>query len=230
MITPTRLKNALDTPALLLTLLLLPLAVVAAQAPQDQHEAHRLHRDPTAYIAALDDPQRDAWQKPDDVLTALALEAGDVVADIGAGSGYFTLRLANHVGPSGRVYAVDLSSEMLAEVRRKVEAAELDNVTPVEATAEDPRLPAGGVDVIFICDTWHHIEDRAEYLGKLQAALAPDGRLAIVDFHKRPLPVGPPEAMKLTRDEVVAEATAAGFALADEHTFLPHQYFLVFHR
>jgi ubiquinone/menaquinone biosynthesis C-methylase UbiE len=228
MITDARLKKR---PFRWILLPLAPLALtqlLAAQAPKTAHEAHQLHRDPRSYIAALDDPQRDAWQKPADVLMALGLHPGDTVADIGAGSGYFTLRFSHHVGPGGRVYAVDISDDMLAEVKRKVSDAGLTNVMPVHATADDPKLPEGGVDLIFICDTWHHIENRPSYLGRLRTALKPNGRLAIVDFHKKPLPVGPPESMKLTRAEVVAEATAAGFSVAEEPTFLPYQYFLVF--
>jgi ubiquinone/menaquinone biosynthesis C-methylase UbiE len=205
--------------------LVLPVPAVA-QTVATQHDAHRLHNDPTKYIAALDDPARDAWQKPHDVLMALGLRDGDVVADIGAGSGYFALRFARHVG-AGKVLAVDVSQPMLDELTKRAAAAKLTNVTPVLARHDDPTLPSGGVNVVFTCDTWHHIEQRPAYLAKVRQALAPGGRFVIVDFHKD-APVGPPASMKLTRAEVLAEVQAAGFVLADEPTFLPHQYFLVF--
>jgi ubiquinone/menaquinone biosynthesis C-methylase UbiE len=201
-------------------------APAVAQTVATQHDAHRLHNDPTKYMAALDDPARDAWQKPHEVLMALGLKEGDVVADIGAGSGYFALRFARHVG-AGRVLAVDVSQPMLDELTTRAKAAALSNVTPVLARPDDPTLPDEGVNVIFTCNTWHHIERRPTYLAKVKQALAPGGRFVIVDFHKD-APVGPPASMKLTRDEVLAEARAAGFALANEPTFLPHQYFLVF--
>ena len=206
---------------------LLPTEPHAAQTVATPHDAHRLHNDPTKYMASLDDPARDAWQKPHEVVAALDLKPGQVVADIGAGSGYFALRFARHVGATGKVLAVDVSRPMLDEIARRAAAASLANVTPVLARPDDPTLPAGGVDLVFTCDTWHHIEDRASYLGKLKQALKPGGRFVIVDFHKD-APVGPPASMKLTRAEVLAEVERAGFTLAGEPTFLPHQYFLVF--
>jgi ubiquinone/menaquinone biosynthesis C-methylase UbiE len=199
-----------------------------AQHAPSAHEAERLHADPAAYKAALDDPARDVWQKPHEVVAALALADGDVVADIGSGTGYFAMRFARHVGRGGKVYAVDISPEMVRHLEQRVREAGLDNVASVLAGPHDPLLPQGGVDAIFVCDTWHHVEERPVYLAKLRAALKPDGRLVIVDFHERDLPVGPPRSMKLSRDEVVQEIRQAGFRLAQEHTFLPYQYFLVF--
>ena len=200
---------------------------VAAQTVATAHDAHRLHNDPTAYMASLDDPARDAWQKPHEVVMALDLKPGMTVADIGAGSGYFTLRFARHVGANGAVLAVDVSQPMLDEVRKRADAASLGTVRTVLARPDDPLLPAAGVDVVFTCDTWHHIEQRPAYLAKVRRALKPGGRFVIVDFHKD-APVGPPPEMKLTRAEVLAEVQQAGFALAAEPTMLPHQYFLVF--
>jgi ubiquinone/menaquinone biosynthesis C-methylase UbiE len=206
------------------------LFVATPAAPQTvatTHDAHRLHNDPTAYMASLDDPARDAWQKPHEVVMALDLKPGMTVADIGAGSGYFTLRFARHVGTEGAVLAVDVSQPMLDEVGRRARAASLATVRPVLARPDDPLLPTAGVDVVFICDTWHHIEQRQAYLAKIRRALKAGGRFVIVDFHKDS-PVGPPASMKLTRAEVLAEVRQAGFTLASEPTMLPHQYFLIF--
>jgi len=208
---------------------LLAPATAAAQTAPTHEAADHLHRDPRTYMAALDDPRRDAWQKPHDVITALGLKAGDRVADIGAGSGYFALRFAQHVGSAGRVYASDLSEHMVKEVASRAEKAGLANVEAVQAKPDDPGLPPGAADVIFICNTWHHIEARTAYAARLASALTPGGRLVIVDF-KKDAPVGPPREMKLTREEVVKEIEAAGFTLSREHGFLPHQYFLEFSR
>lgn len=207
------------------------LAAAASAAAQVHHatmdDVHRTHADPRAYIASLDRPEREAWQKPHEVISALQLSPGDVVADIGAGSGYFALRFAHHVGPTGKVLAVDVSQPMLDELTTRARAASLRNVVPLLTPPDDPRLPDGGVQLVFSCDSWHHIDQRAAYLTKIKRALAPGGRLVIVDFHKD-APMGPPPAMKRTRADVLAEVEAAGFRLAAEHTFLPHQYFLVF--
>ena len=222
----TTVRRAVCSALPAVVFLLLP-ALAAGQAVPTEHAAEHLHGDPRAYKAALDDPARDAWQKPHEVVSALDLAQGDTVADIGAGTGYFSLRFARHVGPSGKVYAVDLSPDMVAELKTRAAAAGLGNVVPVQAGATDPRLPAGEVDVVFFCNVWHHIEARGEYLATLKPSLSAGGRLVIVDFHKD-APMGPPASMKLTREEVVAELESAGFALRQEHTFLPHQYFLVF--
>lgn len=199
----------------------------AAQAPRDQHEAHRLHQDPKAYVAALDDPRRDAYQKPAEVIAALGVKAGDTVADIGAGSGYFALRLAEAVGAGGRVYAVDVSPDMVRHLNARVRDAKLANVSTILAPPDDPLLPVA-VDLVLIVNVWHHIDDQASYLAQLKRALEPGGRLVMIDFHKREMPVGPPVAMKIAREDLLAQMTTHGFGLTAEHTFLPHQYFLVF--
>jgi ubiquinone/menaquinone biosynthesis C-methylase UbiE len=189
---------------------------------------HGLHRDSKAYIAMLEDPGRDAYQKPEQVVAALALKAGMAVADIGAGSGYFTVRLAGALGETGRVFAVDISPDMILHLNRRLRDAGVPNVWTILSAPDDPLLRDASVDVFFICDTWHHIEDRPKYLGLMKRMLRPGGRIAIVDFHKRPLPFGPPLEMKIAREDVVKEMEGAGLHLAAEHTFLPYQYFLVF--
>jgi ubiquinone/menaquinone biosynthesis C-methylase UbiE len=199
----------------------------AAQAPKTQHEMHRLHGDPAAYIAALEDPKRDAYQKPHEVMEALAVKPGEVIADIGAGSGYFAVRLAHHVGPSGRVYAVDISPEMIRHLHKRIRDAKLLNLSPILAEPGDPLLPQA-VDRFLIVDVWHHVEDQAAYLAKLKAHLKPGGQVVMIDFQKRDLPVGPPAAMKIAREDLVKQMEQHGFRVAKEHTFLPYQYFLVF--
>ncbi len=196
--------------------------------PRDAHDMHALHRDHRAYVAMLEDPARDAWQKPREVIEALALRPGQVVADIGSGSGYFTLRFAHHVGDQGRVYAVDVDPEMVRDLNRRVRDLGRRNVVTVLADPDDPLLPDASVDRFVIVDTWHHIADQARYLGLMKRMLRPAGQVVMIDFQKKDLPVGPPPAMKIARDDLVRQLEQSGFRLAAEHTFLPYQYFLVF--
>jgi ubiquinone/menaquinone biosynthesis C-methylase UbiE len=199
------------------------LAGVAAVAAWGQ-VAHQ-HHPPSSeeYVRVLEDPQRDAWQKPHEVVMALGLKTTETVADIGAGSGYFTRRFAMH---AGKVYAVDIDAKLL-------EAAMKDapkNVEAVLATPDDPMLPAASVDTIFFCDVLHHIDGRAAYYPKLAKALKPGGRIVAIEFYKKPLPLGPPESMKISEEELVAELKAAGFRKTNSFDFLPYQYFMVFER
>jgi cyclopropane fatty-acyl-phospholipid synthase-like methyltransferase len=180
-----------------------------------------------AYIAALDDPKRDAYQKPAEVVQALGLKPGDLVADIGAGSGYFTLRFASKVAPGGHVYAVDVSPDMVRHLNGRIRDAKLANVSTILAPPDDPLLPVP-VDLAVIVDVWHHVEDQSGYLARLKSSLKAGGRVVMIDFQKRDLPVGPPTAMKIAREDLLAQMQANGFRLTKEHTFLPYQYFLVF--
>ncbi len=212
-------------------LLLLALALAStarAQASAPPAEMHHRHDDPRAYIASLDDPARDAYQKPDEVLKALALRPGETVADVGAGSGYFTLRFARAVGPAGRVYAVDVSPDMIRHLNRRIRDAKIANVATILSEPDDPLLPDASVDRVVVVDTWHHVEDHGKYLERLKRVLKPGGQVVHIDFHKRDLPVGPPPGMKIAREDLVREMENAGFRLAAEHSFLPYQYFLVF--
>ena len=199
-------------------------APLGAQAPKNPHEMHGLHRDSAAYIKALEDPKRDAYQKPREVVEALALKPGEIVADIGAGSGYFTFRVAPYVG---RVYAVDINQDMLRHVEQRARELAVSNVSPILAKPSDPQLPEPA-DRFLIVDVWHHIEDQAGYLALMKKQLKPGGQVVMIDYHKRDLPVGPPVAMKIAREDLLKQMQAHGFELAKEHTFLPYQYFMVF--
>ena len=171
----------------------------------------------------MEDSKRDEWQLPHLVIMALDLKPDEVVADIGAGSGYFARRFAKH---AGAVYAVDIDVSALSRARKDAPA----NLRFIIAAPDDPKLPADSVDTIFFCNVLHHIEGRPTYYKKLDRALKPRGRIVMIDFHKKPLPVGPPEKMKLTAEEVVAELDAAGFRKTRQHDILPYQYFLEFER
>jgi predicted methyltransferase len=191
------------------------------------HEMHRLHQDSKAYIAMLDDPKRDAYQKPHEVITALTLKEGEVIADIGAGS-VFHFPVGPHVGDKGRVYAVDVSPEMVVHLNRRIRDLKLKNVVSILSAPDDPLLADASVDRFFICDTWHHIENHDRYLALLKKMLKPGGQIVMVDFKKVETPVGPPLEMRIDRDDLVNEMQKNGFRLEAEHTFLPYQYFIVF--
>jgi len=196
---------------------------------QHHQGAQHTFEDAGRWVQEFEDPSRDAWQKPDEVLGALALQQGDRVADIGAGSGYFTRRFARTVGESGIVYAVDIEPNMLQHIAQRAAEDGQTNIVPVLARPDSPMLAAGSVDVIFICDTIHHIENRSSYYQVLKRDLAPGGRLVIVDFLKQEdVPVGPPMEMKIAKGDLIAELVAAGFRLKYERDFLPYQYFVVF--
>jgi len=182
---------------------------------------HHPPRSAEEYARVLNDPQRDGWQKPHEVIAALALRPDEVIADLGAGTGYFARRFAQH---AAKVYAIDIDEELLKRVRAGAPA----NLETVLAAPDDPRLPEASLDTVFICDTLHHIANRAAYFPKLKKALKPGGRIVNIDFYKKPLPVGPPPGMKLSEEEVIAEFKAAGFRLVKTFDFLPYQYFLVF--
>ena len=191
-------------------------------------EMHRLHQDSKAYIAFLEDLQRDAYQKPHEVLVALGLKDGDVVADIGAGAGYFTFRFARHVGDKGRVYAVDINPDMILHMNRRIRDLKLTNIVTVLALPDDPLLMDASIGRIFLCDTWHHIANQNQYLAMMKKMLKPGGEVIMIEFHKKEMPFGPPVEMIIARENLMRQMEINGFKLAREHTFLPYQYFLVF--
>lgn len=197
-----------------------------------RHEGPIQHSfaDAEAWAERFEGAERDAWQMPDRVTAALELAPGMTVADIGSGTGYFSRRFAAAVGPTGTVFAADVEPAMAAYARRRADEEGQANLTPVLASYDDPRLPDGTVDLVFVCNTWHHIEDRVDYARRLIVDLAPAGRVAIVDFLPGELPVGPGPEHKLSAEEVAAELIAAGFSLAGAEDFLPYQYLLIFER
>jgi predicted methyltransferase len=215
------------TVATLLTVLLLACGGAPSQ-PQRPAPAPLVHRfqDPARWSKEFDDPARDAWQKPGDVLTAMNVAPGMTVADIGAGTGYFERWLSRAVGPSGTVLAVDIEPSMVDWIERRAARERWGNVRAVLGAVDDPKLPAGHVDRVLVVDTWHHIPNRVAYAAKLRAALAPGGTLTIVEF-TRDSPRGPPPPHRIAPDAVEAELRAAGFAVSRAAVDLPYQYVVV---
>lgn len=201
---------------------------VGARA-QHQHQMpdHFDHRfdDPERYAKEFDDPTRDEWQMPDRVIATLDVKAGQAVADIGAGTGYFSMRLARQRS-APTVYADDIEPSMVEYLKARAEKAGLKNVVPVLASADSPNLPAP-VDLVLIVDTYHHIGNRVDYFRRLRASLKPGGRLAIIDFRKD-APSGPPPEFRLAPEQIASELAQAGYARIASHDFLPRQLFVVF--
>lgn len=201
--------------------------VAPATAPPPEHHAamhHRFDRAET-WAKVFDDPSRDAWQQPDRVLAALELQPAMVVADIGAGTGYFAVRLARAV-PGGQVIATDIEPDMIRYMTDRAAREGLGNLRAVLTPPADPQLAPESVDRILVVDVWHHIDDRVAYARALGRALRPGGKLAIVDF-KNDAAHGPPPEHRLTPEEVLAELRGAGLAASLSGTTLPEQYIVI---
>lgn len=207
--------------------MLLLAAPPAGAGPHDA-TAHHPFDDVEQWTKVFDDPGRDAWQRPDEIVRALELRTGAAVADLGAGTGYFSKRLATAVGPDGVVFAVDVEPNLVAYLRARAEREKTPNVVPILASTSNPRLPPRSCDVVLVVDTYHHIDDRLTYFQRLRRVLRSGGRVAIVDWQKRPLPVGPEMAHKLDRAVVVEEMKTSGYRLVGEPDVLPYQYLLLF--
>ncbi len=215
------MKELLRLPALGVLLALAPLC-----APAQTPDTHR-HRfgDAEKWAKVFDDPARDAWQKPHQVIEALALAPDAVVADIGSGTGYFAARLARFV-PKGRVYGVDTEPDMVKYLAERARREGLANLVSIAGLPADPRLPTK-VDLVLMVDVYHHIAGREEYFRRLRGSLRAGGRVAIIDF-RADSENGPPKRERIPPERVKAEMGEAGYAAAKEHAFLPSQYFLVF--
>ncbi|MBN1826133.1 MAG: methyltransferase domain-containing protein [Candidatus Eisenbacteria bacterium] len=180
------------------------------------------------YIAMLERDERDDFQMPARVMETLALEPGERVADVGAGSGYFTIPVAKAVGPEGVVWAMDIRQEMLDFLEKRLRGEKIENVRVRLVEPDDPGLPPGGVDTILMVDTWHYIRDPA-YAAKLRAGLAPGGRVVVIDYRPKPWeerPWGVPPQQQTPREELDAHFAEAGLQPVRVHDFLPEQYFV----
>ena len=201
------------------------LTFVGAACAQAPHDHQHSFKDADKWAHVFDDPARDEWQKPHEVIETLRLAPDAVVADIGAGTGYFSARLSRML-PKGRVLAADVEADMVRHLKARAAREKLSNLTAVQSAPEDPRLPEK-VDVALFVDVYHHIDDRRRYFEGLKRSLKPGARVAIIDF-TMDSDLGPPPRARISRDQVKRELAAAGYRLAEEPDFLPNQYFLVF--
>lgn len=206
----------------------LALAASAQGQKSGRQEPHgRLF--PPQDLGLLEAPDRDIWQRPDQVMDALAIAEASIVADIGAGSGWFTVRLARRVGPNGIVYAEDVQQEALTAITRRVTAEGLANVRTVLGQEGDPRLPPASLHAALIVDA-SEIAERVSLLRHLAGSLRPQGRIGVVDFKLDGYGPGPPTEERVSPEIVVRDAAQAGLKLLSEETFLEFQYFLIFAR
>jgi len=181
-----------------------------------------------AVIQEYENPDRASWQKPGKVIDQLMIKPGSVIADIGSGSGYFSVLLAKQTGNHGTVYAVDNDSEMIAYLEERVKKEGHGNIKPILAKGDNSRLPRAGVDLIFVCNTYMFIENRESFLTRLKDYLKDSGRLAIISYNKTETPEGPPVHTRVSREKTIQEAQKSGFILEAEYFFLPYQHFLLF--
>jgi len=202
-----------------------------AERPHAQKSAHHGHANQhmnqsslQQLIARFEDPQRDAWQKPDAVVALLGDVQDKVVMDIGSGSGYFSFRLAE---AGARVICADVDERFLAYISEQMEARRIapDRMMLRHIPYDSAQLSTAEVDLVLIVNTYHHIEDRLRYFAEVRAGLKPGGKLAVVDFFKHATEVGPPEDMKLAAPVVIDELRSAGFSRFEtDRTTLPYQY------
>jgi ubiquinone/menaquinone biosynthesis C-methylase UbiE len=176
----------------------------------------------------LDRPTRDAVQKPERVLDVLGVHEGQTVADVGCGSGYFTVHLAKRVGPRGRVYATDLQQQMLDLLGEKLETQKLANVVPVRATEADAKLPQGALDLVLLVDVYHELPRPVDTLAQIRAALAPGGRLALVEYRAEDPKVEIRPEHKTTLDQLKREVGANAFTFVGSDESLPEQRIVTF--
>ena len=205
--------------------LLLPCLLSIPALAQTAHGREHSFSGAEHWAKVFDDPARDAWQKPHEVISALSPAPDAAVADIGSGTGYFAVRLAHWV-PKGLVYGVDTEPEMVKYLAERAKREGLPNLVSIAGHPGDARLPAK-VDLVLMVDVYHHISDRETYFGKLRASLKPGARVAIIDFREN-AKEGPPKSERIAPARVKTELENAGYALAQEHDFLPNQFFLLF--
>ena len=203
-------------------------ALVLSSAALPAQDPDRIAR----YLASLERPEREAFQKPEQVMAALNLKPGERVVDLGAGSGYFTLRMARAVGPRGIVWALDIRQQMIDYIARRIESEKISNIKLKLVPPDDPQIEPASVDTIVMVDVYHyiHYEKRgAEYAKKLRPAITPGGRVVIIDYIPKPAAErdwGPPEVQQMSRETLDSYMAGAGFKPARVHSFLPEQYFV----
>ena len=212
------------------TSLAILLVVLGMAAPAAQSRPRHGNLFDPENLGLLEGPDRDAWQQPGRIMDALGIGDGSTVADLGAGGGWFTVRIARRVGPNGRVYAEDVQRQMIESIERRVQREGFRNVRAILGTDTDPKLPRVSCDAVLIVDAYHEVEDRVTLLENVREALAPNGRLGIVDFRTDGGGPGPDIDERVDPAVVIADAKRAGLRLIANETFLPYQYLLIFGR
>lgn len=196
----------------------------AGQTPASQRRPRLF---PPENLGLLEAPDRDDWNKPDLIMDSLGIADGAVVADLGAGGGWFTVRLARRVGPNGVVYAQDIQPQMIEAINRRTQHEGVDNVRTVMGTSTDPRLPTG-IDAVLIVDAYHEMEDPVTLLKNVERSLKPQGRLGVVDFLPGGGGPGPAAEDRVSEGAVIKAAEAAGLTLQTREEVPPFQFLLVF--
>ena len=185
--------------------------------------------DTDKYIDFLERKDRAKWQKPDAVIEKLDLKGNEIIADIGAGSGYFSFRFAS-VLPKGKVYAIDIEPDMIRHIHHKTMTDNINNIEVVLAEPDDPKVPEDS-DIVFVCDVLHHVENKPLWLKKAHDEMQKGARLVLIEFKEGNLPEGPPEHMKIPKKEIISKVLSSGFTKASEfNNLLPYQTFLVFEK
>ena len=179
-------------------------------------------------VGACQDYGRDSWQKPDEVVKSLNLKPGDVIADIGAGNGYFTRFFARAVSPGGKALGLEIVSSNVESMKRDADRLGLDTYKAMLVETDDPGFEPGSVDIVFLCDAYHHLSNRVEYFKTVSKGLKKDGRVVIVDFYNKRMAVGPPPSHTVAKAVVLEEMKAAGYQLLSDRDFLEYQYYLEF--
>jgi ubiquinone/menaquinone biosynthesis C-methylase UbiE len=215
-------------PALLLSLATTGLWTAPAHAQDERRPASVVGPGSADW---LERPDREEEQKPDEIIRKMSLKNGDVVADIGAGTGYFTRRLAKAVAPSGQVYAVDIQPEMLSRLRENMEKAGARNVVVVLGETDDPKLPPESLDWILLVNTYHEMQQPKASLARMREALKSSGKVALVEARlEGDSAAHVPKEHRMSTKQVLAEWQPAGFRLVDLYEFLPTQHFFVFEK
>ena len=179
------------------------------------------------YIEFLEKKDRELWQKPDTVINELSLKGTEKIADVGAGSGYFTFRLSKEL-PKGKVYAIDIEPEMIRHIHHKAVSNNIRNIEAIFSTPDNPNIPED-VDLVFICDVLLHVKNKEDWLKSVFSQMKDDSKLVLIEFKEGKLPEGPPEDMKIPLEKMISITTNAGFVnLKQKDELLPYQYYLEF--
>jgi ubiquinone/menaquinone biosynthesis C-methylase UbiE len=206
-------------------------ATTQTQPPSRAQQHGKLF--PPQDLGLLEAPDRDLWQRPDHIMDALGIAEASVVADVGAGSGWFTVRLARRVGPNGIVYSQDVQLEMINAISRRVQREGLTNVRPVQGKGNDPNFPRaamGKIDAILLVGVFHEVENRVTMLANLAAALKPGGRIGVIEFKLSGGGPGPAMDERVDPQTIISDAASAKLRVLSQESFLPYQYFLILGR